>query len=161
MPPFASSILGLVVPRNVAQAFQAQSLTIMVLLHQSAIIINKARTICYHCWALVIRKRLATPMIVTMAMRVSCMLSFFSKKTKPTFAHFFLFTNTDIDLKQLNSGNLPSSASSAATAAAMLAANGYSAAFPFLQHLSAANSQQQQQLVAAAAALGLPALPNR
>ena len=71
----------------------------------------------------------------------------------------------DIDLKQLNSGNLSASANSAATAAAMLAANGYSAAFPFLQHLSAAaNSMpnnQQQQLVAAAAALGLPAIPNR
>ena len=72
-------------------------------------------------------------------------------------------------MKQLtNSGNVNLSAfnNSAATAAAMLAANGYSAAFPFLQHLSAAansmpNSQQQQQLVAAAAALGLPALPNR
>lgn len=74
----------------------------------------------------------------------------------------------DLELKQLNSGNVSLSASnnSAATAAAMLAANGYSAAFPFLQHLSAAansmpNAQQQQQLVAAAAALGLPALPNR
>ena len=73
-----------------------------------------------------------------------------------------------LELKQLNSGNVNLSAStnSAATAAAMLAANGYSA-IPFLQHLTAAanasipNSQQQQQLVAAAAALGLPSLPNR
>ena len=56
---------------------------------------------------------------------------------------------------------------SAAAAAAMLAANGYSAAFPFLQHFanasnsnSAQHQQQQQQLAAAAAALGLPGLPS-
>lgn len=43
----------------------------------------------------------------------------------------------------------------------MLAANGYSAAFPFLQHLANnAASSQHQQLAAAAAALGLPGLPS-
>lgn len=80
--------------------------------------------------------------------------------------YFVLLIFSDLELKQLSSGNVNLSAStnSAATAAAMLA-NGYSA-LPFLQHLSAAansmpSSQQQQQLVAAAAALGLPALPNR
>ncbi|CAG2118892.1 unnamed protein product, partial [Medioppia subpectinata] len=67
------------------------------------------------------------------------------------------------NLKQHNSVNTNTNGNStAATAAAMLAANGYSAAFPFLQHFSGGSTptpQQQQQLVAAAAALGLPALP--
>jgi hypothetical protein len=65
------------------------------------------------------------------------------------------------DLK--HPGNNTNGNSNAATAAAMLAANGYSAAFPFLQHFansSATNQQQQQQLAAAAAALGLPGLPS-
>lgn len=65
----------------------------------------------------------------------------------------------DLKQHQGNNGN------NAATAAAMLAANGYSAAFPFLQHLannsnSSSQQQQQQQLAAAAAALGLPGLPS-
>jgi hypothetical protein len=70
------------------------------------------------------------------------------------------------ELKQqqhVNANNTVNSLGASATAAAMLA-NGYSAAFPFLQHFSAGStptSQQQQQLVAAAAALGLPGLPPR
>lgn len=61
-------------------------------------------------------------------------------------------------------GNRDAPAGSAATAAAMLAANGYSAAFPFLQHFAnsaeRSSQQQQQQLAAAAAALGLQGLPS-
>ncbi|KAI1285887.1 Dachshund -like protein 1 [Halotydeus destructor] len=69
-----------------------------------------------------------------------------------------------LDLKgnQVNNSSRGDTTSSAATAAAMLAANGYSAAFPFLQHFTGNSNptpQQQQQLVAAAAALGLPGLP--
>lgn len=63
-------------------------------------------------------------------------------------------------MKQPNNVNNGNN-TTAATAAAMLA-NGYSAAFPFLQHFGAGTptTQQQQQLVAAAAALGLPGLPH-
>jgi len=56
-----------------------------------------------------------------------------------------------------NSGGNRDARENAVAAAAMLAANGYSAAFPFLQHFANASQSnsalQQQQL---AAALGLP-----
>lgn len=65
---------------------------------------------------------------------------------------------------QGNSGSTGNSGTSASSnVAAMLAANGYSAAFPFLHHLANSNANsasQQQQLAAAAAALGLPGLPS-
>ena len=79
--------------------------------------------------------------------------------------YFFFFKGPDLKGHQGNNSgsNANSGTSATSNVAAMLAANGYSAAFPFLHHLANSNpnsASQQQQLAAAAAALGLPGLPT-